>query len=360
MFLFQQSVQSAEKSGGPLCLISINAEMEDVMLLVESLYTGKIEVSLQSLEKIIALCKTLQMKQEEMYYECEAKKALKKIDRRKVKTVGPIFLREQNKDGVLQNVLAGTFLLEDFAADTCEDLDLGRVLKTQGNTALGSEVTLPGRDLDLGRVFKAGEDAAQGSEVTFPGGDIVKVITEGGAAGTGSEVKVSGGNLGSVFQKAGRAAGTGSEVKVPGGNLGSVFQKAGSAAGTGSEVKVPGGNLGSVFQKAGSAAGTGSEVKVPGGNLGSVFQKPGSTAGLGSKVTAPGGDIARVTKSGSMEATGSKVTGPLITQIKKECEMSDETPEEEEQSGRFAESHYVFPPIHSWQDMVTLILTPWP
>ena len=57
-----------------MCVFSLDADMEDVSRLVRSLYTGKIDLCAKSVQKIIALCKMLQMEAEMKFFMEVAKK----------------------------------------------------------------------------------------------------------------------------------------------------------------------------------------------------------------------------------------------------------------------------------------------
>ena len=90
----QENIQNAEEKGVKMCVFSLDADMEDVSRLVRSLYTGKIDLCAKSVQKIIALCKMLQMETEMKFYMEVAKKfneeasSIPDID---VKPVTPVY-----------------------------------------------------------------------------------------------------------------------------------------------------------------------------------------------------------------------------------------------------------------------------
>ena len=92
------------------CSISISADIEDVTRLVRSLYTGKIDLCPKSVEKIIALCKTLRMEEEVKFYEEVAKKELNVTgssdSENNVKPVIPVCRVEKSDTGALFTYLA--------------------------------------------------------------------------------------------------------------------------------------------------------------------------------------------------------------------------------------------------------------
>ena len=100
-------------------MFRIDADVRDVALLVRSLYTGKIELCPNSVEKIIDLCKMLKMEEDSKFYEEVVKKELTKlqttVSQINVKSVTPIYRVHKRADGVVLNYLEG-LVAEDVSA----------------------------------------------------------------------------------------------------------------------------------------------------------------------------------------------------------------------------------------------------
>ena len=118
-------------------MFRIYADIEDVNQLVRSLYTGKIELCAKSVEKIIALCKMLQMEEEMKFYVEVAKKFHEEESsepEKKVKAVTPIYRVEKAKDGIIVNYLVGNIDVEDAIEDSsvCLEADVERCQMVRG------------------------------------------------------------------------------------------------------------------------------------------------------------------------------------------------------------------------------------
>ena len=147
-------------------------------------------------------------------------------------------------------------------ASTLRSLRAGQTLTVQFGGALGDDFTAVGATLNVesGSVGIGAEVA--NSEVNVSGGTVGSLFD----ANSGSTVNISGGDVGVGFD-----ANSGSTVNISGGDVGVVFN-----ANSGSTVNISGGGVGFGFN-----ANSGSTVNISGGTFGNNFQAfDGSTVNL--------------------------------------------------------------------------------
>ena len=107
-------------------MFSFDADIEDVSRLVQSLYTGKIELCAKSVKKVVALCRMLQLEEEMKFYVEVAKKfndEESSVPEKKVEPVTPIYRVEKGIDGMTVNFLNGNMDVKDAIENSSECLE---------------------------------------------------------------------------------------------------------------------------------------------------------------------------------------------------------------------------------------------
>ena len=193
-FFFQTNIYNSKRIRVSFFVFHINADIEDVTVLVRSLYTGKIELCAKSVEKIIALCKMLQMEEDLKFYEEVVKKELTKQEtiasQRELTIVTPIYSVNKRGDSLVLNYLSDV-VTEDVVEDPNQHeqsgndiersrTDSGNMEQSWGDVKKGFEstsgqvVVLPRVD-EIKEEYDENQPAVQsGHMVEMPGVDEIK------------------------------------------------------------------------------------------------------------------------------------------------------------------------------------------